>query len=636
MSVDIGTLVAQIQVDVSKLDIGLKLANKRVEDFSDRVSRTGRGVDQSFSQMGAGVNRLVGYLGSLVTIGAVTKFGIDSVKAAAESEQAWNDVGAALKRHGMEVDNNLKAIQRFGTQYQRTLGYSDELVGKMVQRFVDFGATVPQAMGRVGVAMDLAAGKGIDLEAAVDLLAKASKGATDMLGRYGIVIDSSLPKAEKFKKAVEEINKLFGGAAQARVGDMATKINVLSEAWGEFQEGVGAAKQPEVVSGINLITSALYSLTDWVKSDIGVLDWVTGGLKALFGVGDGGAEMAARLSGASGAIMELNERLSVANVKFNETQAAWREMFAEGKNGTKEFAELSASLVYYRTEVETLTADIEKLRTASGSTGTIGESLAVPSAVVQSYQTIHEKIHSMYAMLIELNAQGGAGPIKLPMDDFKGSDLSDLLAPKDTTGVSGWIDNAWEKQKTAARQEAAEIKDIEDQLADGMAASMMSAAGSIVDIFFGVKTSLADIFKNMAMDFTKLFIDAILGSVAKKLATGLLKALALFDVPANDRFIANEGARAGMFFQQGFVGSINGMGFGAKVAAYSGAAVGGGNAGSASGQAVYITHEYNGVVSEDFQRDTIERTGRASYRRQVQIEATNDRIFGRSVAFRSA
>ena len=79
-----------------------------------------------------------------------------------------------------------------------------------------FTKNVEEIKAATQAALDLSAATGQDLNSAFLLLARAAAGETSMLSRYGITLDESIPKSEKFAAAVEKINEQFGGQAAAQ------------------------------------------------------------------------------------------------------------------------------------------------------------------------------------------------------------------------------------------------------------------------------------------------------------------------------------------------------------------------------------------------------------------------------------
>lgn len=231
---------------------------KLVISAKDKASPTLGGIQNKVLAIGAaymGWQAVTGVIGSIIEKGV-------------ESERVWTDVAAALDRHGHSVDDNITKIQAFAGEMQTLSGESDETVGKMVQSFVDYGQTVDEAMETTRVAMDLAAGGGMNLMSATDLLSKAAVGYTSTLSRYGIIIDENIPKSEKFAAAMAQINERFGGAAASRMDTTEVKLKLMSERFGDLQEQIFELFSPALFTAVNTAVAGLDSL-------MGAIDFLT-------------------------------------------------------------------------------------------------------------------------------------------------------------------------------------------------------------------------------------------------------------------------------------------------------------------------------------------------------------------------
>ena len=217
----------------------------------DKASKTLNNIKGAVIGMGAAY---LGLRGVSATMGSIIEKG-------QEHEKVWNDVAASLKRHNKEVDNNLISIQKFSDEMQTLTGVSDEVVGKGVQAFIDYGASIEDAQANMRVAADLAAGSGLSMKSAVDLVAKAQVGYTSTLSRYGIILDESIPASEKFAAAIAQINEKFGGAAAARSETFAVKISLLSERFGDLQEQVFKLIAPGLLTGVEALVSAVGTMS---------------------------------------------------------------------------------------------------------------------------------------------------------------------------------------------------------------------------------------------------------------------------------------------------------------------------------------------------------------------------------------
>jgi hypothetical protein len=196
----------------------------------DEASAVMRGIGSS----------VAGMVAAFVSVGAAVAFLKTSIAEAAEAERVWHDLSASVERHGQAWKNVQNAFELFSKSLQQNSVFDDEAIARSLQVFTDFGARASQAMEYVQAAVDLAVARHMDLEAATQLLAKASKGATEQLKRFGIVLDlESIPPAERMAAVMAEVNKMFGGAAVAQMDTYAGAVARLSNDWKDFQESVG-------------------------------------------------------------------------------------------------------------------------------------------------------------------------------------------------------------------------------------------------------------------------------------------------------------------------------------------------------------------------------------------------------------
>lgn len=231
---------------------------------------------------------LNGVLGKIKSIGIaylsweVVSTAVSSVvKAAAESEAAWNRVEASLKRHNIAVKGNIDVIKNFATEMQRTRGISDELVGEGIQRLVDAGNNLTQSFNISRVAADLAAGTNMDYYSAIELLTKASEGYTSMLSRYGIILDESVPKQKRFQMALAQISQKFGGAAQAEMNTYAGQVKLLAAEWDDFQELLGSAVIPALTGTLKALNDVMQAVNDTPKKLSEGIDLIKENVKAM-------------------------------------------------------------------------------------------------------------------------------------------------------------------------------------------------------------------------------------------------------------------------------------------------------------------------------------------------------------------
>jgi hypothetical protein len=114
----------------------------------------------------------------------------------------------------------------------------------------NLGVTTNKLEEATTAAIGLAAKYRLDLKTAFMLVGRASKGQTQMLTRYGIVLDESLTAQEKFN-AILKIGADNFYLAEAAAKETKGAIIQLKNEWGDLQEQIG---EKYIRTAINAIT----------------------------------------------------------------------------------------------------------------------------------------------------------------------------------------------------------------------------------------------------------------------------------------------------------------------------------------------------------------------------------------------
>jgi len=216
----------------------MALVSNLVARFTAETSSFERGTSrcrQSLSGFSRQLLGLVGIGGGLYGL----KRGLEAaVGAAMEQEKAQMDLVAALGGTDAAIGQVRSQFGPFSESMQKLTVYSDEQVLSQMAYARNLGVTTNRLEESAKAAIGLAARYRIDLSAAMMLVGRASQGQTQMLTRYGIVMDQSLSSQEKFNellkigvnsfKLAEAETKTATGALQ----QMRNQVNELQEAFG--------------------------------------------------------------------------------------------------------------------------------------------------------------------------------------------------------------------------------------------------------------------------------------------------------------------------------------------------------------------------------------------------------------------
>jgi len=448
------------------------------------------------------------------------------VKVGMEHEKVWTLVAGALKRHNLEVENALPLVRKFSDEMQSLTGISDEAIATGVKLFVDYGQSLEQAMDTMKVAADFAVGSGYELRTAVDLLAKASVGYTGTLSRYGIIIDENIPKQQKFAEALAQIRQRFQGAASDIRDSFAVQLKLITEKIGDFREAI--------------YDSALPALRAFAHVGVRMLDI-----------------LGKRFGEIQGHVVRFYkatyESIRGIFVIMWEVVDVLRELPELASKGDWESIKglIGGALEYIRYEGDKTLESIKAM------------GVEYVATVVDVY-----KIYADAFTEIDKNVQTSVAQTVDDMQERWWSMLKtmELVFPKLDRRFAGsyeewregWIATCITfEDETRARFD--EIQHMAEFTFASMGDIARSAGHRIVDMMWQGEIKMREVFKQMAIDFSHFFVDAIFEILAKQFAKKFVIFMCtLFDNPIHDRMAYEEGRRFGTHFSNGVLAGVGG------------------------------------------------------------------------------
>lgn len=197
------------------------------------------------------------------------KGGFDTAVAAArESQKALDDLSSALALNGQFTTEAVSNFEKFAGTLEKQTGINDDIITQNASLLVSFGKLSGEGLEKATkAAIDFSAATGKDLGTSFDLIAKAAAGNVEALGRYGIKVDQSIPKAERFAVALEQLQKKFGGLAEQRADTFEGTINKLENAFDSFAKAFGnlIVKSPVVRAVLKTVADIVEDLTEKMK-----------------------------------------------------------------------------------------------------------------------------------------------------------------------------------------------------------------------------------------------------------------------------------------------------------------------------------------------------------------------------------
>ncbi len=474
----------------------------------DEASNAIRGVAKNILAMGA----------AYLSLREGLQFAKEAIAASAEQEKQERRLWAALQQTGQATRANFEALNANASALQRLTTVEDDAGLAAQMLFVRFGATVSEAGRLTGAAADLAAVMGGTLEQRAVLLSRALNGSTVMLEKMGIHLDKTKIAAGGAAYIVGELNKKFGGAAQAETETYAGRMMQLNNVWGDFKEVVGDSitKSQGVADILKVLSTIVLDLQVAFKTSgdtIGVL--FAAGLKTVLDTTKllvDGLGTVATVFGS-----DLADSLATASYKL------------EGYG-----QQLENNVTFGRRVIDTENEHTEAIRRVTGATEKQIEAIKKRQRAEYEKEIADEKyMKDEYRAAIELEFQ---------------------KAEKEQADIDRMA-SYYQHQRDLAENNSKKIQAITKKLNDGIkkiddqreadakahVASMMEyigpAASMINDVFYEIGAGTEDIFRKMSMAVLNFARQALQMAAMRAWAEALL-AVWLNPVAAGGLFAA--------------------------------------------------------------------------------------------------
>lgn len=422
-----------------------------------------------------------------------------TIKASSEAEKSLRQLEAAAKRHGITSRVTMGVMHEFAGTLQQTLGASDELVNQGFIRMINSGMDVSLAMRTIKASFDLASESSISVETAFDLLAKANLGATQTLSRYGIVVDESIPKAERFAAALKQIEERWTGGALSAADTYTGAVAKLNQQYEELLEKLGS-----------LIT--------------------------------GSEVFKAGISAETQRILELNKSIEDGTILFKAYNAVTFGMFS---------AQIDDVIKKLREEKEvsdkiaaTMQADADAVRAYWANKSKLND---LTSVLVPKLEAEAKALGN-----IRTNMFGGAAAAN---DIFmKDAGLTTGTVKESKVGQFG---TAAALEAEGFESDAMKMQELWKSTTESMKAATASFVANVADGFAEMVMGGKVDFAQMAKDFIKMFISAAMQSLLKFVALAVFN-LKLFDKVENDMAIYKSGQDYAKFLTMGISDGLRG------------------------------------------------------------------------------
>jgi predicted transcriptional regulator len=254
MSQRVASLYAELSVDATKLDAGLKKGKEGLAGLKDGAAHTIESL--------TGLS--VGSLGAAAAVGALAAGLNYSIDAAAEAEKIDAQLNAVLQSTGGAAGLTADELNNMASKLSMMSAVEDDAIKSgeaLMLTFTGIGKeTFPGAME---AALDMSAALGQDLKSSILQVGKAlndpsGMGAMKRVGvsftdaqiEMGKALFETGKKVEYQQLVMAELNKEFGGSAAAAADTYAGKVQKLQNSVGNLGEAFGGVLLPPLTEAI--------------------------------------------------------------------------------------------------------------------------------------------------------------------------------------------------------------------------------------------------------------------------------------------------------------------------------------------------------------------------------------------------
>lgn len=255
-------VMIHIKGDSKSLDSAVNSSDRKLGSFASKAKAYGPMIGAAFA-------------------GAAVGFIAMSVKMAAAEEAVSRQTEALLKSQGVmwkSVSHDLNAYMK---DLEELTAYNDTDLQMAFNAMIAAGMSYTQAMESMNTVTSMAFSLNRDLQGMALLVGKAYNGQTGELSRYGIVLDETLDKTEKFAGLQEYVASNFADAS-ARTETLEGQMALLNHEMSNFAEAVGDQIIPPLTNMIQLMNKTGQS-SDSLGTKLGTMITAPLAASKLFG-----------------------------------------------------------------------------------------------------------------------------------------------------------------------------------------------------------------------------------------------------------------------------------------------------------------------------------------------------------------
>jgi len=184
------------------------------------------------------------FLPATAALGALTAAAGASLKAAVEDAAQQEELARQIQAVTGATDEAVAANEEFIAQMELATSTSDAVLRPALGNLVRATGDVTEAQELLGIALDISAATGKDLNTVSEALSKAYQGETSSLKRLDPSLTAVIKSGADFNEIGEKLAETFGGAAADAANTAEGRFKRMQIQIDNAQESIGYALLP--------------------------------------------------------------------------------------------------------------------------------------------------------------------------------------------------------------------------------------------------------------------------------------------------------------------------------------------------------------------------------------------------------
>ena len=207
------------------------------------------------------------FLPAVAALGALTAAAGYSVKAAIEDSAAQAKLAKTLQNVVRATDEQINATEKSISAMAMQTGVADDELRPALASLVLGTQNLATANTALELAMDVAAGTGVDLQTVSDALSKAYGGNYKALKQLSPQLYAMIKDGASLDEVMANLSSTFGGSAAVAANTVEGKFKRLNIALSEAAEAIGMA----ILPAVEAVLPALISFGNWAQDHVGTM-----------------------------------------------------------------------------------------------------------------------------------------------------------------------------------------------------------------------------------------------------------------------------------------------------------------------------------------------------------------------------